>query len=375
MKILTRFFAVLVLALGSARAAELHFYTGTYTAKDGGRGIYAYRIDSETGHVQGGELAAELRNPSFLAIHPTGKFLYAVSEVEDFEGKNTGAIAAFAVSGPGQVQPLNTQASLGAAPCHVSLNAAGTHVFLANYGGGSVAAFPVKTDGSLGAASGFLQHAGSGPNVKRQEGPHAHGIYAHKNGRVVYACDLGTDEVLAYPWKSGALVVDQSLGAKLPPGSGPRHLAVHPTGTWIYVLNELLNTVSVLRRDELSGALSLVQTIPTLPPGFEGVNHTAEIFVHPNGKFVYASNRGHNSLAVFGVGSDGQLTPVEHVSTRGAVPRGFALSPGGDWLIAANQASHTLVVFKVDAASGKLTPTGQELPVRTPVCVVFEPVR
>jgi 6-phosphogluconolactonase len=233
MKILTRFFAVLVLALGSARAAELHFYVGTYTAKAAGRGIYAYRMDSETGHVQGGELAAEMRDPSFLAIHPTGKFLYAVSEAGNSEGKNTGAIMAFAISGPGQIQPLNTQSSLGAAPCHLALDDAGTHVLVANYGGGSVAAFPVRADGSLGAASGFAQHTGSGPNPQRQEGPHAHGIYPHKNGRVFYACDLGTDEVLAYPWKSGALVADPSLGAKLPPGSGPRHLAVHPAGPWI----------------------------------------------------------------------------------------------------------------------------------------------
>jgi 6-phosphogluconolactonase len=375
MKVLTRFFAVLALALGTARAAELHFYVGTYTAKGGGRGVYAYRMDSETGHVQGGELAAELRNPSFLAIHPTGKFLYAVSEAGKFEGKNTGSITAFVVSRPGQIQPLNTQSSLGAAPCHLALDDAGTHVLVANYSGGSVAAFPVRADGSLGAASGFAQHSGSGPNPQRQEGPHAHGIYPHKNGHVFYACDLGTDEVLAYPWKSGALVADQSLSIKLPPGSGPRHLAVHPAGTWIYVLNELLNTVSVLRRDALSGALSLVQTLPTLPPEFNGTNHTAEIFVHPNGKFVYASNRGHDSLAVFGVGTDGQLTLVEHVSTRGAVPRGFGLAPGGDWLIAANQSSNTMVVFKVDGSTGKLTPTGQELSVGSPVCVVFEPAR
>ena len=375
MKVLPRFFVASLLALGTARSAELHFYAGTYTAKDGGRGIYSYRMDSETGKVQGGELVAELRSPSFLAVHPTGKFLYAVAEVGDFEGKNTGSIAAFAVSGPGQLKPLNTQASLGAVPCHVALNEAGTHVFLANYGGGSVAAFPVQTDGSLGAASGFFQNAGSGPNARRQEGPHAHGIYPHRNGRVVYACDLGTDEVLAYPWKSGALVADQSLGAKLPPGSGPRHLAIHPAGSSIYVLNELLNTVSVLRRDDASGALSLVQTLPTLPSGFTGENHTAEIFVHPNGKFVYSSNRGHDSLAVFAVEPDGRLTPAGHVGTGGAVPRGFAISPGGDWLIAANQASNNLVVFKLDAATGKLTPTGQELPVRTPVCVVFAPAQ
>jgi 6-phosphogluconolactonase len=181
--------------------------------------------------------------------------------------------------------------------------------------------------------------------------------------------------VLAYPWKSGVLVADQTLGAKLPPGSGPRHLAIHPAGSSIYVLNELLNTVSVLRRDDASGALSLVQTLPTLPSGFTGENHTAEIFVHPNGKFVYSSNRGHNSLAVFAVEPDGRLTSAGHVGTGGAVPRGFALSPGGDWLIAANQASNNLVVFKVDAATGKLTPTGQEFPVRTPVCVVFAPAQ
>ncbi len=353
----------LMTLLNVASAADLDFYVGTYTKKEGSRGIYHYRLNNETGHVTGGDLAAESPSPSFVAVRPGGKFLYAANE-------NTKAVSAFAIGEGGKLTALNQQPSGGGAPCHISIDAAGKFAFVANYSGGSVAAFPIEDDGQLGKASGFIQLTGSGPDKRRQEKPHAHSIYPL--GKYVYSCDLGTDHVDIFKFDpaNGSLTPNDPPFATVPPGSGPRHLAFHKG--YAYVINEMLNTISVLRHTASTGKLSEpIQTIPTLPEGFKGDNSTAEIFVHPNGKFVYGSNRGHDSLAIFAIGEDGKLTPVGHASVEGKTPRGFAIDPSGRWLVAGHQDSDSFAVFSIDTATGKLTPTGQKLPLGAPVSIAF----
>ena len=347
-------------------AAETDVYVGTYTKTDGSKGIYRFGFNTETGALSSPELVAETKNPSFLALHPNRKFLYAVNEIG-----GSGGASAYAIGTAGKLQAINQQPSKGAGACHLAVDPAGKYVLVANYGGGSVSALPIRPDGSLGEATGFVQHVGSGANRNRQEAPHAHSIYTQ--GSHVYACDLGTDQVLIYrldPAK-GTLMASDPPFAKVPPGSGPRHLAFH--GGFAYVINELLNTVTVFKHDKRTGGLDEVQTISTLPEGFTGNSSTAEIFVHPNGKFVYGSNRGHDSIAVFAIGDGGRLTAVDHTSTQGKSPRNFSLDPSGRWLIAANQDTNNMVVFKVDPTTGKLTPAGHSAELGAPVCVTFVP--
>ncbi|MDB6154390.1 MAG: 6-phosphogluconolactonase [Chthoniobacteraceae bacterium] len=349
--------------LNVASADERDFYVGTYTKKEGSHGIYHYRLDPQTGKVTGGELAAESESPSFLAVHPGGKFVYAVNESKQ-------AVSAFAIGEGGKLTALNQQPSGGADPCHISI--AGNYALIANYTGGSLESLPIEKDGSLGKPSDFIQHSGSGPDKKRQEKAHAHSIYPF--GGFIYSCDLGTDHVNIYkldPAK-GTLAPNDPASARVAPGSGPRHLAFHEKNA--YVINEMVSTISLLTRDPNSGALSEpVQTISTLPDGFKGSSTTAEIFVHPNGKFVYGSNRGHDSIAVFSIGADGKLTAIEQAGTQGKTPRGFGIDPTGNWLIAGNQDSNSLVIFAIDSATGKLKPTGQKLEVGMPVSVAFVP--
>ncbi len=362
-------FASIPLMIVSERplaAAEMDLYVGTYTKKEGSKGIYRFGFNTETGALSSGELVAEAKNPSFLAIHPNRKFLYSVNEVD-----GSGGASAYAITQQGKLMPLNQQPSKGAGACHLTVDPAGKYVLVANYGAGNISALPIQPDGSLGEATGFVQHTGSGPNQRRQEAPHAHSIYTQDG--FVYACDLGTDQVLVYRLDAakGTLAPSDPPFAKVPPGSGPRHLAFH--GGYAYVINEMLNTVTVFQHNERSGALEPLQNITTLPEGVTGNSSTAEIFVHPNGKFVYGSNRGHDSIAVFAIGEGGRLTAVAHTSTQGKSPRNFALDPSGRWLIAANQDTNNMVVFKVDASTGKLTPAGHSAQLGAPVCVTFMP--
>jgi 6-phosphogluconolactonase len=350
-------------------AADLQFYVGTYTRDGGSKGIYHYRLNTDTGALTGGELAAESRSPSFLALHPKKKFLYAVNEV----GGN-GGVTAYAIEADGKLRRLNEQPSRGAGACHLSVDAAAKNVLVANYGAGNVAALPIKADGSLAEASGFVQHRGSSANPQRQKEPHAHSIYPGSDGKLVYACDLGTDQIYIYTLDAatGQLAPHDPASARVSPGSGPRHLAFLPG--FAYVINEMGNTVTVFRHDAAAGKLTEIQSISTLPEAFHGESTTAEIFAHPSGKFVYGSNRGHDSIAVFRVDpSSGKLALVEHEPTQGKSPRNFGISPDGKWLIAANQDSNNLVVFKVDAASGALSPAGQTAQLGAPVCVTFVP--
>ena len=350
-------------------------YFGTYTGGEQSQGIYVCELDTSTGELTTPRLAAKAVNPSFLEIHPNRRWLYAVGEVGDLGGKKTGGVSAFAI-GPqnGELTLVNQQPSGGAGPCHVTVDRAGKNALVANYGGGSVACLPIKADGSLAPASAFVQHEGSSVDPKRQEGPHAHSINVDAANRFAIAADLGLDKLLVYRLDAehGRLTPNDPPSVSLPSGGGPRHFAFHPGGVWAYCNNEMTSTVSALKYDAARGVFTVLQTISTLPEGFAGDNSTAEVRVHPSGKFVYVSNRAHNSLAMFAIDEQtGKLTPLGHESTRGEVPRNFNLDPSGRWLLAANQDSRNVVVFKIDEKSGRLTATGQEVKVGSPVCVRF----
>jgi 6-phosphogluconolactonase len=319
------------------------------------------------------EIAAEVKNPSFLAIHPNGKFVYSVNEVSDLNGQPTGAVSAFAVDPQGgKLKLLNQQSSQGAGPCHLVVDSAGKNVLVANYGSGSCAALPLREDGRLGEAASAIQHQGKSVNPARQEGPHAHSINLDAANRFAFVADLGLDKVLIYRFDraSGKLAANDPPSVSVAPGAGPRHFAFHPSGKFAYVINEIANTVTAFSYDAGRGSLKELQTIGTLPDDFKETSHTAEIVVHPSGKFVYGSNRGHDSLAIFTVDeATGKLTAAGHQATEGKTPRNFAIEPRGAWLLAENQGSGTIVVFAIDSSSGALRPTGHKLEVPSPVCV------
>jgi 6-phosphogluconolactonase len=353
-------------------------YVGTYTTKTDSKGIYAYRFDAAARQLSAIGLAAETGDPSFVAVHPSGKYLYAVNEVGNSEGGNSGAVSAFAVDrNTGKLTLLNQVATRGAGPCHVSLDRKGKFVLVANYDGGSIAVFPVQADGSLGKESGFVQHTGSGPNKERQEAPHAHWIGTSPDNRFVLAVDLGLDEVLIYRFDSskGSLAPNDPPFVKVNPGAGPRHLAFQRDGKFAYVLSEMENAVTAFAYSQKDGSLSALQTVSTLPKDYSGPKEAAEVIVHPAGKFLYASNRaGVDSIAAFAIDpTKGTLRLVGQYSTRGKTPRHFAIDPTGKFLLAANEESNNIVVFKIDPATGALTPTGQVVEVPSPVCVTFVP--
>lgn len=353
-------------------------YFGTYTGPKS-QGIYVSRFDARTGQLSVPELAAETRNPSFLAVHPNRRQLYAVGEIGDFAGQRAGAVSAFAIEPrTGALTLLNQQSSGGQGPCHLSLDAKGKFLLVANYGGGSIASLPLRQDGSLAEAVTVIQHAGSSVNPQRQAGPHAHFITMDPANRFALACDLGLDKVLGYRLdvNSGKLIPNDPPFAVVAPGAGPRQLAFSRDGKFVFVLNELSSSLTAFAYAARRGTLTELQTLSTLPQGFSGNSSCAEVEMHPSGKFVYASNRGHDSIAVFAVEkATGRLTLVEHQPTQGKTPRHFAIDPTGRWLLAENQSSNNVVVFEIDKKTGKLRPTGQTVEVSSPVCAVFVPVR
>lgn len=360
----------------AASSGELLVYFGTYTGKKS-RGIYVSRFDTATGALGAPALAAEAASPSFLAVDPKGRFLYSVNEVDKTKDKPAGGVSAFGIeTATGKLRPLNQQSSGGPGPCHLIVDQAGRNVLAANYGGGSVAVLPINKDGSLKEASAFLQHQGSSVNRSRQEAPHAHGIYLDAANRFAFVPDLGLDHIVAYRFNpsQGTLTPNEPAFAAVAPGSGPRHFAFTPNGRFAYVINEMLCTVTAFSYDSKRGALSELQTISTLPEG-ESVQpgySTAELFAHPSGKFLYGSNRGHDTIVSYAIdGKTGKLTRVGHTPTQGKIPRSFGLDPSGRWLLAANQNSDSIVVFKVDVGSGQLTATGTTIEVGAPVSVVF----
>jgi 6-phosphogluconolactonase len=352
-------------------------FVGTYTNSGKSKGIYRLEIDNASSKVSAPVLAAESPDPSFLAISPSRRHLYAANEVEKFEGKLAGSITAFRLDAKtGELEKLNQQSSRGPAPCHLSVDPTGKAVLAANYSGGSVVALPIGEDGRLGPASGFIQHIGRGADPSRQSEPHAHSINVDHAGKYAVAADLGLDELLVYKLDaaSATLTPNSPPFTMVAPGSGPRHFAFHPDGTHAYAINELKSTVTALNYNPASGTLSAFQTISTLPLSYEGASYTAEVQVHPSGRFLYGSNRGHDSIAVFAIEpGTGRLKAVEQVPTGGKAPRNFGIDATGRLLLAANQGSDTIKVFKIDPETGRLTPTGQVIKVPVPVCVKFVP--
>jgi 6-phosphogluconolactonase len=387
MKMTRRFFASLLivaapLVLSAARtsgdnskAAQYFAFIGTYTAKTDSKGIYSFHFDSGTGRLTSMAMAATTPDPSFLTVARNEKYLYAVNELSEFDGKKSGAVTSYSMDAKsGKLVQLNQVASGGADPCYVSFDQSGKYLLVANYTGGSVSTFPIVADGHIGPAAAFVQHTGSGPNKERQEGPHAHYIATSADNRFVFVVDLGLDEVVVYRFDSatGSLTPNDPPFAKLAPGAGPRHLVFHPNGKYAYVLNEVNSTVTALSYDSKSGSFSTLQTLSTIPKDFTAHNDTAEIVVHPSGKFLYASNRGHDSIAEFAIDpARGTLTLAGDFSTQGKTPRNFAVDPPGRFLLAANQESNNIVVFRIDPATGALTATGQVAQVPAPVDIVF----
>jgi 6-phosphogluconolactonase len=374
-------FLFLIVHAATAAPAKHKYlvYVGTYTV-DGSKskGIYVYQFDAESAEITPVGLAAETINPSFLAAHPNHRFLYAVNEVGNYKDQKSGAVSAFTIDhATGKLTLLNQVATKGADPCYVTVDKTGKNVLVANYTGGSVAVFPVLEDGRLGEASAFVQHSGHGTNPERQEGPHAHSIDLSPDNRFAIVDDLGLDETLVYRFESGkgSLTGNDPPFVKADPGTGPRHFAFHPNGKFAYIVNEMGSSVTAYAYDGSTGSFRPLQTISTVPKGFAKHNDDAEIQVDSVGKFLYASNRGHDSIAVFAIDAKkGTLTLVQNVPTKGETPRNFAIAPGGKILFAANEKSDNIVIFGVDPHTGRLTPTGKVLDVVEPVSVIFVPI-
>lgn len=369
-----------LLAGSSALAAGHDYlvYVGTYTGPKS-KGIYVYRMNNATGELKEVGLAAETPSPSFLAISPNNRFLYSVNEIDTFGGKKSGAVTAFSIDREsGKLTQINQQPSVGDGPCHLIVDKTGKNVLVANYGGGSVAVLPVDKEGKLSPASAFIQHKGSGVNAERQSTPHAHSINLDASNSRAFVADLGLDKVLVYKFDAvnGSLAPNDPPSVSLAPGSGPRHFAWHPKGRNAYVINEMKSTVTAFSYDSSKGALTELQTLSTLPAGYTGNTSTAEVRVHPSGKFLYGSNRGHDSIAVFAIDQKtGTLTHIENTPTQGKTPRNFAIDPSGRFLLAENSGTDTIVVFSVDQKTGRLTPTGQTVKCPSPVCVKFVPAK
>jgi 6-phosphogluconolactonase len=366
---------LLLLAMG-ASAEPVRFFLGTYTGKPSSQGIYTGTLETRTGQISPLVLAARAKDPSFVALSPDRTLLYALTA--NSGGTNSGTVAAFRVGRDGLLTPLNELPS-GSVCAHVSVDASGRNVFLASYGAADIMAFRTKTDGSLDRRTALLHITGSGPNRTRQTQAHPHAMYIDPENRHVYACDLGTDKIWIFDIDaaSGALtpatLSSGSPCAEVPPGSGPRHLAFSPNGRFVYVNGEMGLNVTVFKRQPANGELTPIQTVSTMPPGADPAGATtAEIFCHPTGKWLYVSNRGCGTIAVFAIGSDGRLTLLEDAPAGVKVPRGFGIDPTGHWLIAGDQAGDKIAVLKIDPETGKLSATGQIVPLGSPVCVVFE---
>lgn len=357
---------------GSKRKTnELLLYVGTYT-KGRSESIYVYRMNLADGQLKPAATIKGISNPSFLAIDPKRRFLYAANESGEFAGKRGGGVTAFAIDRKtGDLRKLNEQNSPGV-PCYVSVHPSRKFVLAANYGGGNVVIYPVRADGSLAEASDVAQHKGTGGDPKRQSGPHAHSIVPDAGGRYAFAPDLGLDKVMIYriDTKNGKFISNGFAATK--PAAGPRHFDFHPSGKFAYVVNELDSTMIAFAYDKTKGALQELQTISTLPDGFSGTNYPADVHVHPSGRFVYGSNRGHDSIVIFSIDQNtGKVALVGHESTQGKWPRNFGIDPTGAFLLAANQNTDNVVTFRIDQQTGKLTATGQTTEIPSPVCVKF----
>jgi 6-phosphogluconolactonase len=364
--------AAALLATGATAAAEDYWvYIGTYTSKDGSKGIYRSKLDGTTGKLSEPEVAAEMESPSFLAVHPTKKVLYAVGEGG---GKDGGPVVAFSLDPKtGGLTKQNELLSGGSGPCHVAVDKAGKHAVVANYGGGSCAAFSLKDDGSLNARTAFVQHKGSSADKSRQEAPHAHCGTFDATGKYALVVDLGLDQVLVYGLDGQTGTLHIAHAVKMPDGTGPRHIALTPSNDLAYVCGELNSTVNVVKLDLAKSTSEVIQSLSTLPHPVKG-NSTAECILHPSGKFVYVSNRGHNSIAVFKVGDDHKLTAAGHITGDIKIPRNFNVDPSGKWMLIASQDGDKVGVYEIDLSTGLAKETASSIKVSRPVCVKFVPI-
>jgi 6-phosphogluconolactonase len=364
---------------GSSESAALAdadlLYVGTYTDGSRSEGIYLVSLDRRSGELLRVGSVDAGPNPSFLAVHPNGRTLYAVNELEQYQGRPTGAVSAFAIErASGVLTRLNEQPSQGGAPCYVSVDRSGRAALVANYAGGSVALLPIEANGALAPAAQVVQHTGKGANTERQAAPHAHCILPDPSNRFALAADLGADRVFVYRLDLGGKSLRKVAGgeAVMRPGAGPRHMVFHPTLPLVFVANELDSTVATLRFDAERGTLSPLDTRSTVPAAWTGTNYPADIHVAASGRTLYVSNRGHNSIAVFSVAaSTGELALAQVVPTEGDWPRNFSLDPSGRWLLVANQRSDAVVVFGRDPENGRLTPMHQPIAIPSPVCLRF----
>ena len=358
--------AWVALALLPATAAELTVYFGTHTAGPG-KGFSVSHFNTATGALSSPEFELETPAPAYFVIAPGGRRLYACN--------STGFVSAYSIDpATAQLKLINQKPSGGGDPSYISLDRTGHYVLVANYDGGNIAVWALAPDGSLGERTAFVQHTGSSVNPQRQSHAFAHSIRVDPTNRFALVADLGLDKLFVYKFnvKDGSLTANDPPFVKAAPGSGPRHVVFHPNGRWVYLITEMGSTIMLFDWDTRRGALSEVQTVSTLPKDFQGTSVCAEVQVHPSGRFVYASNRGRDSIAVFSVdGQTGRLTPIQDVPSGGKTPRNFEMDPTAHWLLVTNHGSNTAMVFRIDQQTGKLTPVGQPLDVPSPFCPRF----
>lgn len=365
------FSLIAMTTLHSTAASEAPFYLATFTQGTDSKGIYTGTIDTDTGKLSPVTLVAETKNPLFTTVSPDGKFLYAATDADG------GTVEAYAIKEGGSLEPLNTRSSEGAVACHVSTDSKGRHVFVANYSGGNIACFPVQSDGSLGERSAMVQFEGSGSESQDQKKSFAHGISASADDRFVYVCDLGADKVWSFQFdaETGTLTPTDPSAGLVPPGGGPRHLVFSPDGLFAYACNEMGISTTVFSRNPETGVLTSVETVSCSPqePGPRKGISTAEICIHPNGQWLYVSNRGDDLIAVHAIGTDGRLTLLENLPAETAIPSGMAIDPTGKWLVVAGKNGNALTVFAINPETGRLTSTGQSVPAPAGFGVTFAP--
>jgi 6-phosphogluconolactonase len=370
--------AVLALApllLSQILSAQL-VYVGTYTAPQStSKGIYAYRFDEKTGKMSPLGLMAETPNPTFLAVHPSGKYLYAINEVDTFNGKKAGSVSAYSIDkSTGKLTALNTVSSASPGPCHLSVDATGKAVVVANYSGGSFASFPVLPDGKLGEAASFIQEHGSSIDKGRQNEPHGHSAVITKNNKFVLAADLGTDKVMIFKLDPATAKITPNTPAfgSVKPGSGPRHIAIAPDQKHVYVVSEMASTVTTFDFNPKTGEMKDIGVVSTLPDDFKGKSTTAEIMIDAKGQHLYASNRGDDSITVFSIDPKTALPKrIDITPTGGKTPRAFVIDPSGNYIVAGNQDTNTIQVLKIDKATGKLSPVNEKIQLGAPVTFAF----
>jgi 6-phosphogluconolactonase len=356
---------------------KLRFYVGTYTTSfrnepTQSKGIYLYELDPATLKLTQVACAAETEQPSFLALHPNNQVLYAANEMMTFQGQPGGAISSFKINQEtGMLSFMNQKPTLGGAPCYVAVDQKGKYAMVANYMGGNAIMYPLLADGSLGEYSDVVQHQGKGANPTRQEIPHTHSVTIDPTNQLALVADLGIDKIMIYRFTEGRFGAHDPAWIDVAPGSGPRHMDFHPSGKYVYLINEMGNTITAFNYDSAKGNLIEFQTVPTLPQDFQGENTTADLHISPSGKFIYGSNRGHDSLVIYAIDETGKLTYVGHESTQGKTPRNFAIDPSGKYLLAANQDSNSIVTFRINEQTGKLTASGEITQAPMPVCIRF----